>query len=294
MKLLLENWRKYLKEAIIDVVSDELSDIFENGELKEEVVQTIEKAIAEIRQQFPDLEILDYYMVGAAVTYQYSPTSDIDTTLVIPRDMDPKQYKVVDKWIENNIDPKYKYEQRPYQFKVSPKTRDELQSVDSAYDVGAQEWIKTPDREQARQQHTQHVADPESYENKIYKAIERSIQPSLRRLYKTLEQGDSLEEGISETIKGQLKNVYKRYEVIKRLRGKAYSGTDPRIVDRISQNWGSGNIIYKFLDREGYLEVFGLVKKAIRSDFAIVDNEFIQKLKQKVSSVMDDEIGFAR
>ena len=36
MKLLLENWREYLKEAIIDVVSDELSDIFENGELKEE------------------------------------------------------------------------------------------------------------------------------------------------------------------------------------------------------------------------------------------------------------------
>ena len=292
MKLILENWRKYIKEAIIDVVSDELSDIFENGKLKEEVVQTIEKAIAEIRQQFPDLEILDYYMVGAAVTYQYSPTSDLDTTLVIPRDMDPKQYKVVDKWIENNIDPKYMYEQRPYQFKVSPKTKDELQSVDAAYDIGAQQWIKTPDKEQAKQQHAQHVADPKSYENKIYKAVERSIQPSLKRLYKTLEQEGSLEEEVSETIKDGLKRVYKRYEVIKDLRGKAYSGSDSRIGARISQNWGPGNIIYKFLDREGYLEVFGLVKKAIRSDFAIIDDKFIQNLKQKLSLVMDDEIGF--
>lgn len=55
------------------------------------------------------MEILDYFLVGAAVTYQYSNTSDIDTTIVVPENMNPQQYKLVDKWIENNIDPKYAF-----------------------------------------------------------------------------------------------------------------------------------------------------------------------------------------
>ena len=38
MKLILENWRKFVKEAIIDVVADKLSNIFKQGKLKKEVV----------------------------------------------------------------------------------------------------------------------------------------------------------------------------------------------------------------------------------------------------------------
>ena len=297
MKLILENWRAYVNEAIIDVVSEDLSDVFENGRLKDEVVQTIERAIAEIRQQFPDLEILDYYMVGAAVTYQYSPTSDIDTTLTTPQDMDPKQYKIVDKWIEKNIDPKYMFEQRPYQFKVSPKTRKELQAVDSAYDIRTQKWIKTPDKEKAKIQRAQYVTDPESYENRMYKAVERSVQPSMKRLYKALESEDVLSEGLSEPIQKLMTHIYNGrdgiYDKIKKFRGKAYSGQDARTKERISQNWGSGNIIYKFLDREGYNVIFDSIKKAVRSNFEIVDDKFIQDLKQKLSKVINDEIGFS-
>jgi len=46
--------------AIIDPVAEELSEIFEGEELKEEVVNTIESQIGKIKNQFPDLEILDY------------------------------------------------------------------------------------------------------------------------------------------------------------------------------------------------------------------------------------------
>ena len=97
MRLIFENWRNFVKEAIIDVVADQLSNIFDQGKLKKEVVATIENGIASLKQQFPDLEILDYFISGASVTYQYSETSDIDITVVIPKDLDPQQFKQIDK-----------------------------------------------------------------------------------------------------------------------------------------------------------------------------------------------------
>ena len=104
-----------------------------------------------------------------------------------------------------------------------------------------------------KQQYKKHVADPESYENKIYKAIERSIQPSFVRLDRAidLELGDratgTINEGLSDDLKKMMNTVYKVYEKIKNMRGKAYSGKDKRVQQRISQNWGTGNIIYKCL-----------------------------------------------
>jgi hypothetical protein len=306
MKLLLENWRQYLnespvREAIVDVVSDELSDIFEDGTLRPEVIKTIKKGVSEIKQQFSDLEILDYFLVGAAVTYQYSNTSDIDTTIVVPENMNPQQYKLVDKWIENNIDPKYAFKKRPYQFKItlaSDVSRDNLRHTDSAYDVENQSWIKKPDLGSAKQQYKKTVADPQSYENKIYKAIERSIQPSLVRLERAIDSEldgqtvAAINEGSSEELKNLMNTVYTIYEKIKSMRSRAYSGKDRRVKQRISQNWGTGNIIYKFLDREGYNNVFAMIKKAVRSNFEIVDQKFLKNLKQRLSTVVDDEIGF--
>ena len=86
--------------------------------------------------------------------------------------------------------------------------------------------------------------------------------------------------------------AYKRYEIVKKFRWKAYSGMDPRVAQRISQNWGPGNIIYKFLDREGYNGVFELIKAAVGSNFKIVDDAFLQNLKQKLSTVVVSEIGY--
>jgi len=304
MKLLFENWRRYvLSEAITDATSDRLSDIFEGGTLKPEVTKTIKKGLSDIKQQFPDLEILDYFLVGAAVTYQYGEASDIDTTIVISEDTDAQRYKLVDKWIENNVDPKYTFKKRPYQFKIalaSNITREKLQHTDSAYDVENQLWIKKPDLEAAKQQHKKHVADPESYENKIYKVVERSIQPSLERLLKAVDSqlkmqtAPELNEAVTEDLTRLINHVYKIYKKIKSLRGAAFGGKDKRVQQRISQNWGTGNIIYKFLDREGYNDVFAMIKKAVRSKFDIVDQSFLETLKQKLSTVVGDEIGFKK
>ena len=54
--------------------------------------------------------------------------------------------KKADKWIENNLDGKTLWlNKRPFQWKLTyEQTRDNLDSVDSAYDIENDSWIKEP------------------------------------------------------------------------------------------------------------------------------------------------------
>ena len=279
-KLMLE----HLGEAIVDAPSKKLSDIFDdNGKMKNEVVNTIHRGIKEIQTAFAGLEITDYFVVGAAVTYQYTDESDIDTTVVVSKDLDKDLFKKVDKWIEHNLDPKYKYGKRPYQFKINAKGR-ENKNADAAYDVRKQEWIKAPDAERTSADYEKVVNDPKSYERKIYMAVERSIQPSLQRLDQQIKKDNSLTNAVKELMQ----SAYKKYEIIKNFRGKSY-GSDKRTDSRISQNWGVGNVIYKFLDREGYINVFSEIKHAIKSNYDVD----LKELSSKLNKVVNDEIGYA-
>jgi hypothetical protein len=275
---------EHLGEAIVDAPSKKLSDIFDDNEkMKKEVTNTIHRGIKEIQTAFPELKIIDYFVVGAAVTYQYTDESDIDTTVVVSKDLDKDLFKKVDKWIEHNLDPKYKYGKRPYQFKINAKGR-ENKNADAAYDVRKQEWIKAPDAKRTSADYEKIVNDPNSYERKIYMAVERNVQPSLQRLDQQIKKDNSLTNAVKELMQ----SAYKRYETIKNFRGKSY-GSDKRTDSRISQNWGVGNIIYKFLDREGYNDVFSTIKHAIKSNYDVN----LKELSSKLDKVVNDEIGYA-
>ena len=326
--------------AIIDPVAEELSEIFEGEELKEEVVNTIESQIGKIKNQFPDLEILDYYLVGASITYQYDPTSDIDTTIVIPLDvMGTEEFGAADKWIEANIDNKKFYNERPYQFKLSSEPSHKNLSSDAVYDVKNKKWIRKPNQERSEEEYDELIADKSSYENKIYKLLEKTIRKNILNLHEAaVENLDSINEsGISNKLKNIMYRSYNRYKVIKKFRGKGYGGRwqaemfeneympegmaqwggqaldtnkevyqykDKRVPDRISQNWATGNIVYKFLDREGYHKVYSMVKEAVRSNFKTykdenekdvpIDKSFLETLISYLNAVKDDEIGFER
>lgn len=286
--------KKYF-EAIVDSPSQNLSDIFDQeGKLKPEVVATIQKGIQEIKTQFPQLPIDDYFVVGAAVTYQYSDQSDIDTTISVPR-ADEQLFKQANDWIGYNLDPKYKFGQRPYQFKVSRGTRQQTSSFDAVYDVLGQmktnkpAWIKQPNAQQSHGSFRQFIANAESNERKLYTTIERTIQPSLQRLLSMLQ---SSKGQLTNDLKAQFQTVIERYKVIKNIRSKSYDGPkDPRDAGKISNNWGVGNVIFKFLDREGYLEAFKLIKDIVSSNYSQFSSKVTQ-LMQILSKVSSDEHGY--
>ena len=277
-----------VKEAIVDTVSDKLSDIFdEKGIMKSEVINSINKGLGIIKNKFPDLKIIDYYVVGAAVTYQYTDESDIDTTVVLDPTTPPEKVKEVDKWIEKNLDGTIKHNARPYQFKVNFKGRNEIDSADAAYDPKKKSWIKQPNAEQAKQMYQSKIGNKNSKEHTLYTQLEKIVQPSLKRLYTTLS---AIKEEEKTDINSLIKSAYARYEKgIKALRGKAYDA--PPESGYVSQNWGKGNVIYKMFDREGYNIAYGIMKDMVKNN-KFDDSNQLNTLKLALSKVVDDEAGY--
>jgi len=295
--LITESQFNKMKEAIVNTVSDNLSDIFDEKtkKFKPEVKNNIIKGLDIIKKQFPDLKITDHFVVGAAVTYQYEDGSDIDTTIVLDPTVTKEKSKEVDKWIELNLDGKFKHNARPYQFKVSYNGRDKIDNADAAYDDVKDTWIKQPDAEKAKQMYQSKIGDPKSKENVLYAQLEKTVQPSLKTLHAALS---SVKEAETKTdvakektdVVPLIKNAYARYDTgIKSLRGKAYEA--PPESGYVSQNWGTGNVIYKMFDREGYNTVYGIMKDMIKND-KFDDTTQLKTLKDTLAKVIDDEIGY--
>ena len=295
--IITESQFKNMKEAIVNTVSDNLSDIFDEKtkKLKPEVKNNIIKGLDIIKKQFPDLKIIDHFIVGAAVTYQYEDGSDIDTTVVLDPTVTKEKSKEVDKWIELNLDGKLKHNARPYQFKVGFDGRNKTDNVDAAYDDIKDTWIKQPNAEKAKQMYQNKIGDLNSKENVLYTQLEKTIQPSLKTLYTALS---SIKEAETKTdvAKGKtdiislIKSAYARYkDGIKSLRGKAYDA--PPESGYVSQNWGKGNVIYKMFDREGYNIAYGIMKDMVENN-KFDDPTQLKTLKDALVNVINDEIGY--
>ena len=282
-----EFFRKYIDmfEAIVDTPKKQLSDIFtEEGKLYPEVKNTVLMGVKNIQKAFPEVKMLDFYMVGGTVTYQYKDTSDIDVSLVYPPDIDQDTFKRI--WtytreLEKKIKPWMG--KRPFQF--TPETsggRTVLKNADSAYDPRTDEWIKKPDHVRTQQEYGKLIGSQDSYERKIYAAAERSVQPNLVRLYKELTAN-----GLTDIAKQYITKALATYESIKSWRKRAYNESD----ERISKNWNTGNIIYKFFDAEHYGAVFDDLKTIKKSNYK-VDNNYLSRLLDNLKKVVNDEIGY--
>lgn len=294
--LLMENWRLFLKEAIVDTVSDKLSDIFDDqGKLKKEVRSTILNGVQQIKANFKDVKVLDSFVVGASVTYQFADNSDIDTSVVIDTATPKEKLKEINNWIGHNLDNKHYFGKRPYQWKAQFGTRDQINHADAAYDAVADTWIKKPDAEQSKRMFQSKIGDEKSADRIKYSRMEQLVQPSLQRLYRALSSQQLAEDAVpagadKPDLKTLIDSAYKRYDlVIKKFRGKAYDS--PTEKGYVSQNWGSGNVIYKMFDREGYNEVFSILKSIIKQQ-AYYDKEKLSSLKASLQKVINDEIGY--
>lgn len=285
-----------IAESIVDEPRQVLSDIFDQeGKLKQEVVDTIHRGIQEIKAHFPDLQIDDYFVVGAAVTHQYSPTSDIDTTLVVTSASDDL-FKQANDWIGRNIDPKYKFGARPYQFKVSRQNRSQIAAFDAVYDIAQQaktgrpSWIKRPDPAKSHMDFKRFITDEESNEHRLYRSIEKSIKPSIQDLFQMIKRSGG---NLTDEIKSQTMAVLDKYKIIKSLRSKSFDSqhSDSRDQGKISKNWGVGNVIYKFLDKEGYIELFQTLKKMSELNFQNFKSMF-GNLTSLLQRVAQSAIGF--
>lgn len=291
--------RKLIVEAIVDTVSENLSDIFnENGKMKPEVRNNIINTIELIKKKFPNFKIIDYFTVGASVTYQYKTNSDIDTSIVVDKSIGDDLFNSVTKYIKSNINKKQYYKDRPFEFVLQRSTRNEIKHADAAYDTLNDKWIKKPLINRSKEMYQAKIGNKSSIENEKYEKFEQLIRPSLIKLYNLLDPKNSMDPYAikeseifinKESIEELLKTVYKKYTRFKDIRSTAYK-IEPE-NGYVSQNWGFGNVIYKMLDAEGYTALFDYIKKVIEGEL-YSDIKARIKLKDLLEPLVNDEYGF--
>lgn len=269
--------------AIVDDPSGEYSDIFHPNEpeksgvsesvtpaqpkVKTEVMTLIQEGLDKIKaflaSTYPDVKVVNHSLVGAAITFQYTDESDIDNTVYLSLSANDPRLKKINHWIWENVDNTLHYGKRPIQFRcMSNEARGAAtERVDAIYNVDTNSFEKQLSSDVAKSLHTDLVASGSSQVRRDYKRIEANIISMLtgfsdvgnRILSETnpAKQKQLFEKWLLPKIK-QIISLYKK---VMQERSEAFSSG--KSESRPSANWSDQNILYKFLEREQYLEILG-------------------------------------
>ena len=259
--------------GIVDKPQGKLSDIFEPGSitLKSVVKNNIDLALSRI-QEFLDktyagIKVTRHEIIGAAVTFQYTDTSDIDTTVFININRSDPRFKSINNWIGTYIDGKMTYNKRPYQFKIMPdSTKSQTGQADAIYDPVSGSFLKPPQKSKSQDDFKELIYN-KSDERKQYERMEEKLRGMARSWAKVGRKVLSSKDSISDSYKWLLPQAKEIIIVLKNIsdtRSDSYSS--PIQGERQSQNWGTGNILFKFIERDGYLELFKLIKHAMEDE----------------------------
>ena len=293
------SWSNWWKRAgIVDPPSKKLSDVFEPGStrMRADVVAKIDRGLQAIKSYLDSahqgVKIASHEVIGAAVTYQYTEESDIDTTVFINIGEDDPRFKVINDWIGNNVDGTMYHEKRPFQFKIKPATEMGQQgaNADGIYDPYSSEFKKRQNPQEASASFRGLIESGRSEERRAYQRMEEEIRGMTRSWAnvgrKALQSGRPDE--YAKWLTPQAQEILNASKRIKDMRGAAYSSEVA--PGRISQNWGAGNIIFKFLERDGYIDLFKMIKKAL-ADGSVHPGE-LKASVEMAEAIMNQDIGY--
>ena len=126
---------------------------------------------------------------------------------------------------------------------------------------------------------------------KQYKRMEEKLRGMARSWAKVGRKVLSSKDSISDSYKWLLPQAKEIIVVLKNIsdtRSASYSS--PIQGERQSQNWGTGNILFKFIERDGYLELFKLIKHAMEDEkLNIVELRESVTLAEKI---MNQNLGY--
>ena len=291
-----KNWWK--RAGIVDIPSKELSDVFEPGStrMRDDVVEKINKGLSKIQAYLdathPGVKIAGHEVIGASVTHQYTKSSDIDTTVFINISNKDPRFKVINDWIGDNVDGTMFHGERPFQFKIQPATKMGQQgaNADAIYDPSTRQFTKRQDPAAAAASFGGLIESGRSDERLAYRRMEEEIRGMTRSWAKVgrkaLQSGRPDE--FSKWLIPQASEILSAFKRIKDTRGAAYSSDVPS--GRISQNWGSGNIIFKFLERDGYIDLFKMIKASL-ADGTVHPGE-LKASVEMAEAIMNQDIGY--
>lgn len=270
-----KSWLEPVEESILDPVHDSLADEIWTDDEKfnpKHRDYILDRLNDWLDKMGVDEEPTKVVVVGSITTYQYSDTSDIDVNVVI--DIPGEQRDELISFLPNEVPlPGTKH---PVNYYISVDAEENIKKRDSAYDLLEDEWIKKPEPTD--------VTIPYSYVLEIAKFFMDGIDNRIAEyerdkieleLYEDYLKKDNInidkqriQEQISEKeleIRADLDAIYTGLKMVKAFRGKAFEDDyEPNFLIRIeaeSPDFSINNIVYKTIERFGYLEKLNKYKE---------------------------------
>lgn len=263
----LNNFFGDMTESILDPIQKDMSkEIWQsNKKLKTSVKKYILGHLEEWFKLYTEKKPTDVVLAGSITGYQYTSYSDIDVNVVI--DLDDANIKRISKLLPNgNMLPGTKH---PVNYYVTNKHQ--LKKAGSIYDILHSKWINEPEKKDVNIHYKAVLEITMSWMRKIDLDINELhrdvIEFKLYSDYISDQKGleidvDEIKDYLSvkeSEIKADIDVVSITLHMIKQFRKEAFSDKDFKSdfltqVDATNSNYSINNLVYKTLERFGYLE----------------------------------------
>lgn len=257
-----------LNENVLDPINKTLNkDLFIEGKeiIKEKVKNFIVDNFLRWFEKigFKKERVNDFYLIGSSIGYQYTDTSDIDVT--VDTDLTEAEIEKLKTILPNNnllLNTKHPVN---YYLKTLKETE---KDADVIYNLKNDKWLKKSKKE--------NVEVSASYMLEITKFFMSGIQDRLAELerdkieleiYKNYspekieisqKEINTLISNKETEIKSDLDALYIAYHIIRGFRKEAFQEGEPFEVlidiNMKNPNYSVNNLVYKTLERYGYLE----------------------------------------
>jgi hypothetical protein len=234
-----------LIEGVTTPPKNTLGPVFVHGsstDLNPNLVKSINDGVKEIKDKFPQLEILDILIIGSSVSYQWDERGDIDVSVIISPIPD-RLFSKIDRFTINELNPRYHFGKSPVEFKITQKQ--DISNTDAAYDVLKSQWIKKPDSFDTFMKFAQSEYDPE-LKRKV-ELLKNTIDSSLvrvKQLVSTLLQQSPDQAGNIHIDENDLKIIQhskKLITAVKNYRRQVFNTSHP------DPTWSDQNLVFKKL-----------------------------------------------
>ena len=263
----LNNFFNDINESVLDPIHEDLSkDIWTGAKrlkpsVKNHILGTLNVWLSLYTNEKPK----NVYLAGSMTGYQYTSYSDIDVNVVI--DLPDDKIKALSKLLPNgNNLPRTEH---PVNYYIANKFQ--LEEAGSLYDMVNDKWKVEPEKKDVNVHHKAVLEITISWMRKIdldVNELKRDVMEY--KLYKDYLTQQDLEIDVDEVkqylqlkegeIKADVDTIHITYHMIKQFRKEAFKEKEFKSdfltkVNAINANYTINNLVYKTLERFGYLDI---------------------------------------
>lgn len=271
----MKSLKEYLNESVLDPVQEKLSPaLWQNNKIKKSAKMHMLKKLEIWLKNYTDKLPKEIYLLGSMAGFQYGQNADIDINIVI--DLSDEKLKELVPLLPNGHN--LPGTEHPVNYYLSKEKDPQWEKSGPLYNVLKDEWIRKPDKEEAQsvvQSYREIIEIARFFTSGLDSVMSEYYRDAAD--YKTYElyladANEQEKQDIKELMQFKLQEIIADihsvrvgYHVMFSLRKEAFK--DEKFfklhteITTENPNLSINNIIYKYVERLGYLDKVNNIKK---------------------------------